>query len=175
MHPISLVSDADSHDNTDVDGEKQSQSNHHRGFHRGDRWSRICQTVQILSLTRMLCLSWADMNKLLGVAHPSFTVSVTVPIPHCVVNSDRLSLDDDQLRESCYEACAFAWHSSRDDLCLMVNSVKFCNSVIESCSLFIGIQSRDSSISMHYVKEYATVWRSLWDDAMLQVTALCNQ
>ena len=37
MHPISLVSDADFDDSTDVDGEKHSQSKHHRGFHKGDR------------------------------------------------------------------------------------------------------------------------------------------
>ena len=33
MHPISLVSDADSDDNTDVDGEKNSQPKHHREVH----------------------------------------------------------------------------------------------------------------------------------------------
>ena len=37
MHPISLVSDAEFDDTADVDGEKHSQSKHHRGFHRGDR------------------------------------------------------------------------------------------------------------------------------------------
>ena len=36
MHPISLVSDADFKDSADVDGEKHSQSKHHRRFHRGD-------------------------------------------------------------------------------------------------------------------------------------------
>ena len=34
---FSLVRDADSDDNTDVDGEKNSQPKHHRGVHRGDR------------------------------------------------------------------------------------------------------------------------------------------
>ena len=35
MHPISLVSDADSDDNTDLDGETHSQSKHHQRVHRG--------------------------------------------------------------------------------------------------------------------------------------------
>ena len=37
MHPTSLLSDADFDDSADMDGEKHSQSEHHRGFHRGDR------------------------------------------------------------------------------------------------------------------------------------------
>ena len=36
-HPIYLVSDADSDDSADKDGEKHSQSEHHRGFHRRGR------------------------------------------------------------------------------------------------------------------------------------------
>ena len=37
LHPISLVSDADSDENADMDDEKHSQPKHHRGFHSGDR------------------------------------------------------------------------------------------------------------------------------------------
>ena len=37
LHPISLVSDADSDDDADVDREKHSQPIHRRGVHRGDR------------------------------------------------------------------------------------------------------------------------------------------
>ena len=37
---------------------------------------------------------------------------MAVSIPHCVVKSDRLSLDDDRLREDCYyEALAFSRNS----------------------------------------------------------------
>ena len=52
---------------------------------------------------RMLCLCLALANLLLCVAPPSSSiVTVAVSIPHCVVKSDRLSLDDDRLREDCY-------------------------------------------------------------------------
>ena len=50
MHPTSLASNADFDDSADMDGEKHSQSNHHQGFHRGNRRSRNCQAVQFLSL-----------------------------------------------------------------------------------------------------------------------------
>ena len=50
MHQMSLVSNADFDDSTDMDGEKHSQSNHHQGFHRGNWWSKSCQTIQLLSL-----------------------------------------------------------------------------------------------------------------------------
>ena len=37
MHPITLVSDADFDDSADLDGDKDSQSKHHLGFHKVDR------------------------------------------------------------------------------------------------------------------------------------------
>ena len=50
--------------------------------------------------TRMLCLCLALMNLLLSVALPcSNFVTMAVTTPHCLVKSDRLSLDDDRLRE----------------------------------------------------------------------------
>ena len=63
-------------------------------------------------LTRMLYLCVALMNLLLSVAPPSSSlVTMALSIPHCVVKSDSLSLDDDRLRETYYEALAFARHS----------------------------------------------------------------
>ena len=61
-------------------------------------------------LMRMLCLCLAPLNLLLSVAHPSSGfVIMAVSIPHCVVKSDSLSLDDDRLREDDYhEAPAFS-------------------------------------------------------------------
>ena len=53
------------------------------------------------------------MNLLLSVALPASSfVTMAVSIPHCVVKSDRLSLDDDRLCEDYhYEALAFSRHS----------------------------------------------------------------
>ena len=64
-------------------------------------------------LIRMLCLCLAPMNLLLSVAAPSSRcVTMAVSIPHWVVKSDRLSLDDDRPREEYYyEALAFSRHS----------------------------------------------------------------
>ena len=64
-------------------------------------------------LMRMLCLCLALKNLLLGVALPSSSfVNMAVSIPHWVGQSDRLSLDEDRLRETyCYEALACARHS----------------------------------------------------------------
>ena len=61
----------------------------------------------------MLCLCLALMNLLISVAHPSSSfVTMAVSIPHCVVKPDRLSLDDDRLREDYYfEALAFPRHN----------------------------------------------------------------
>ena len=58
------------------------------------------------------------MNFLLSVASPSSSfVTVAVSIPHCVVKSDRLSMDDDWLREHyLYEAFAFSRHSTNLEL-----------------------------------------------------------
>ena len=105
MHPISLVSDADFDDSTDVDGEKHSQSRHHRGFHRRDRWSR--------TFSGMLCLCLALVKLLHSVAPPSSSlVTMAVLIPHWVVNSDRLSPEEDRLREDHnYESLAFSRHT----------------------------------------------------------------
>ena len=64
-------------------------------------------------LTRMLCLCLALMNILPGFA-PSSTsfVTMAVSIPHWVVQSDRLSQDEDSLREDYfYEALAFSRHT----------------------------------------------------------------
>ena len=60
----------------------------------------------------MLCLCLGLMNVLLSVALPSSSfVTVAVSIPHRVVKSDRLSLDEDRLLEDCYyEALAFSRH-----------------------------------------------------------------
>ena len=64
-------------------------------------------------LMRMLCLCLALMNLLLCVALPSSSfVTVAVSIPHWVVKSDRLSPDEDRLREDYYyEALAFSRHT----------------------------------------------------------------
>ena len=51
-------------------------------------------------LMRMLCLCLALMNLLLSVALPSSSsVTMAESIPHWVVKSDRLSQDEDRLRE----------------------------------------------------------------------------
>ena len=62
--------------------------------------------------TRMLCLCLALTNVLLSVAPLSSSfVTMTVSIPHSVVNSDSLSQDADCLREGYdYEALAFSRH-----------------------------------------------------------------
>ena len=69
-------------------------------------------------LMRMLCLCLALMNLLLDVApRSSSLVTMAVSIPHWVVKSDRLSPDDDRLREDYhYEALAFSRHSSNPEL-----------------------------------------------------------
>ena len=61
---------------------------------------------------KMLCLCLAPMNLLHSVAHPSSSfVTMAISIAHWVVNSDRLSLDENRLREDyCYEALAFSRH-----------------------------------------------------------------
>ena len=66
----------------------------------------------------MLCLCLALVNLLLGVPLPSSSlVTMAVSIPRCVVKSDRLSLDDDGLREDYYyEALAFSRHTSNLEL-----------------------------------------------------------
>ena len=53
------------------------------------------------------------MNLLLSVAHPSSSfVTMEVSAPHWVVKTDRLSLDEDRLREDCYyEALTFSRHT----------------------------------------------------------------
>ena len=69
-------------------------------------------------LIRMLCLCLALMIFLLGVA-PFLLAFVTtaVSIPHWVVKSDRLSQDEDRLREDYYyEALAFSRHSINVEL-----------------------------------------------------------
>ena len=64
-------------------------------------------------LMRMLCLCLAPMNLLHSVALPSSSlVTMAVLIPHWVVNSDRLSQDEDSRREDYdYEAPAFSRHT----------------------------------------------------------------
>ena len=59
-----------------------------------------------------LYLCFALMNLLLSVALPSSLVTMAVSIPHWVVKSDILSLDEDRLREDYYyEALTFSRHS----------------------------------------------------------------
>ena len=63
-------------------------------------------------LMRMLCLCLALMNLLLSIAPPSSFVTIAVSIPRWVMRSDRLSLDQDRLREDYYsEALAFSRHT----------------------------------------------------------------
>ena len=64
-------------------------------------------------LMRMLCLCLALMTLVLSVAPPSSGfVTKAVSIPHCVVKSDRLSPDEDRLREDYFhEALAFSRHT----------------------------------------------------------------
>ena len=101
IHPISLVSDADSDDNTDEDGEKNPNRNTIEEFTEEIDEAGFVGQCNFLHLPiRLLCLCLALMSFLLGVALPSpCLVTVAVSIPHCVVKSDRLSLDDDRLRE----------------------------------------------------------------------------
>ena len=49
MHPISLVSDADSDDNADVDGEKHSQPKHHRGSQRRSMKQDLLDSIMSLT------------------------------------------------------------------------------------------------------------------------------
>ena len=67
---------------------------------------------------KILCLCLALMNPLLCVAHPSSSfVTMAVSLPHWVVKSDRLSLDEDHLREYYYcEALAFSRHGTNLEL-----------------------------------------------------------
>ena len=110
MHPISLVSDADFDDSTDVDGEKHSQSKHHRDFTEAEF---VKQFNFIHLMTRMLCLCLAPTNLLLCDAPPSSSlVTMVESIPQWVVKSDSLSHDEDSLRKDCYyEALAFSRHT----------------------------------------------------------------
>ena len=64
-------------------------------------------------MTRMLCLCLALMNLLLSVALPSSGfVTMAVSIPRWVVKSDRLSPDEDRLREDHFsEDVAFSRHT----------------------------------------------------------------
>ena len=64
---------------------------------------------------KILCLCLALMNPLLSVASLSSSfVTTAVSLPHWVVKSDRLSLDEDHLREDYYcEAFAFSRHMRR--------------------------------------------------------------
>ena len=50
-------------------------------------------------LMRLLCLCMALVNLLLSVTHPSSSVTMAVSIPHWDVKSNRLSPDEDRLRE----------------------------------------------------------------------------
>ena len=63
-------------------------------------------------LTRPLCLCLALMNFLHSVAPPSSSlVTMAILTPHWVVNSDRLSPEEDRLREdNYYGALAFSRH-----------------------------------------------------------------
>ena len=73
MHRIS-ASEPDSDDSADVEWWIHSQSKHRRGFHRGDRWSRICQTLQFLSPSQKnvvcVCLFWLVLRPLLQAFWP---------------------------------------------------------------------------------------------------------
>ena len=62
---------------------------------------------------RMLCLCVALRNLLLGVAPPSSSfVTMAVSIPHRAVKADRVSPDEDSLREDCYnEALTLSRHN----------------------------------------------------------------
>ena len=114
MHPISLVRDADSDDNTDVDGEKIPNRNTIEEFTEEINEAGFVGQKNFFYLPiRMLCLCLALMNPLLSVAPPSSSfVTMAASIPHCVMKSDRWSLDDDRLREDYYyEALAFSRHS----------------------------------------------------------------
>ena len=63
-------------------------------------------------LMKMLCLCLALMNFLHSVGPPSSTlVTMAILIPHWVVNSDRLSPEEDCFHEDYYyEALAFSRH-----------------------------------------------------------------
>ena len=64
MHPISLVSDADFDDSTDMGGEKHFQSTHCRGFSQReiDEAGFVRQCNFFYLPIRMLCLCLALMN-----------------------------------------------------------------------------------------------------------------
>ena len=74
--------------------------------------SRIQFLWSVMSIfVRALCLCFVLLFLLLSVAHPSSSfVIVALSIPHCVVKSDRSSLDDDSLK-TYYEALALSRHS----------------------------------------------------------------
>ena len=79
----------------------------------------IYQAAQILSPADENVVSvFCFYEPLLSVALPSSSlVNMAVSIPHCVVNSHRLSLDDDRLREDFYfEALAFSRHTTNLEL-----------------------------------------------------------
>ena len=73
---------------------KHSQSKHHRGFHRGDRRSKICQAVQFLSPANEKVVSvfgsYETFWSVLRSVSYSF-VTKAESIPHWVVMSDYLS------------------------------------------------------------------------------------
>ena len=63
MHPISLVSDAEFDDSTDVDGEKHAQSKHHEDFTEGIDEAGFVRRYNFFHLLMgMLCLCLALMN-----------------------------------------------------------------------------------------------------------------
>ena len=61
---------------------------------------------------RIMCLCLALRNFLHSLVHPSSTlVTMAILIPHWVVNSDRLSPEEDRFREDFYyEALTFSRH-----------------------------------------------------------------
>ena len=64
--------------------------------------SLLVQISRLQSRTQFQCC-YTISRCLLGVAPPSSSfVTIAVSIPHCVVKSDRLSLDDDWFREDYY-------------------------------------------------------------------------
>ena len=103
MHPGSFVSDADFDDTTDT-----IRNTIEEFTEEIDEAEFVIQYNYFHLLTRMLYVCLAVVNFLLCVPPPSSgLVTMAVSIPHCVVKSGRLSLDDDCLRE----ALAFSRHT----------------------------------------------------------------
>ena len=107
VHPISSVSDADFDDSDEVN---ISNRNTIEDFTEEIDEARFVRQYNFFHL--LMCLP--VMNLLLIVPPPSSSfVTMAVSIPHWVLKSDRLSPDEDSLREDYYYEAIANWSSMR--------------------------------------------------------------